>query len=138
MGHKPVDAKGMCFFCVCHRTLHSHLFVYQRTVDSYGGPVWCIIGDPTSKELAAACEDGCIRMFTVEDDSLHYLKAFAKQKSRILSLAWHNSPAGSVAPQHSLYSGSGDGTLRAWDRNSGTALQRRRHNKINSLLTLIS
>lgn len=43
---------------------------------SYGGAVWSMAMNNAQTLLAIGCEDGGIRMFTVEDGELEYKKAF--------------------------------------------------------------
>ena len=57
-------------------------------VDSFGGPVWSLCASPSADVLAAGCEDGTIRLFTVGADSIAYLKTLEKQEGRVLSVDW--------------------------------------------------
>ena len=57
-------------------------------MDSNGGAVWCLAVNSTGTRLAAGCEDGRIRLFDIEDGRLDYMRSFAPQNGRVLSLAW--------------------------------------------------
>ncbi|KZV54527.1 transducin-related family protein [Dorcoceras hygrometricum] len=59
--------------------------------------------------LAAACDDGCVRIYGVPDDEkLAYNRTLPRVSGRTLSVAW--SPDASR-----IYSGSSDGFIRCWD-----------------------
>lgn len=59
--------------------------------------------------VAVACDDGCVRIYTVPDsDELIYSKSLPRVSGRILSVTW-SSDAGRI------YSGSSDGFIRCWD-----------------------
>lgn len=80
--------------------------------DSYGGAVWCIRVNPSGTLLAAACDDGCVRLYDIADGAFTYLRSFDKTKLRILSLDW--SPSGNT-----LLTGSADSSVRKWDVSTG-------------------
>lgn len=73
----------------------------------------------TSPCLAAACDDGCVRIFTVEMGvpGAAYAKSLPRVEGRTLAVAWH--PKGEV-----VVSGGGDGCVRAWHVASGRELLR--------------
>ncbi len=49
--------------------------------DSYGGPVWDLKTNHARNTIAAACEDGSVRLFTPSEDSgLQFLRAFSRQE----------------------------------------------------------
>ena len=100
-------------------------------LDAGGGAIWSLAVDErggngdTGKRLAAACDDGALRVFTAvrgrrggssfsssssssSSPSLKLSVAFPRASGRALSVAWH--PGG-----RALVSGSSEGTLRAWD-----------------------
>jgi len=85
--------------------------------DSYGGAVWALAVRPDGNALAVGCEDGSIRMFTLENDSLDFTRSFPSGSARVLSLAWHGGG-------RRLFSGSADGTIRQWEGKTGQALAR--------------
>ena len=69
--------------------------------------------------VAAACDDGVLRIFTAEglEPGLSYAKSLPALGSRLLSVAWH--PDG-----QSLITGTAAGTLHAWHLASGRELLR--------------
>lgn len=69
--------------------------------------------------MAAACDDGVLRIFTAEglEPGLSYAKSLPALGSRLLSVAWH--PDG-----QSLITGTAAGTLHAWHLASGRELLR--------------
>ncbi|KAI7865767.1 WD40-repeat-containing domain protein [Spinellus fusiger] len=102
----------------------------KKSVDSNGGAVWCLAVNNTGTRLAAACEDGCIRLFDIADDRLEYIRSFEAQKGRILSVAW--SPEDTF-----IVSGGSDSSLRTWNVATGRATQRMTVNKIKKEHTLV-
>lgn len=54
--------------------------------DSYGGAVWALAASPSGSHLAAACEDGTVRLFAVTADGLNYQRALPKQRGTPASL----------------------------------------------------
>lgn len=56
---------------------------------SMGGPIWCMRLDPTGKTLAIGCEDGACRLFEITQTGLEFKSSIERQKSRVMSLAWH-------------------------------------------------
>ncbi|KAL3514428.1 hypothetical protein ACH5RR_027145 [Cinchona calisaya] len=59
--------------------------------------------------LAVACDDGCVRIYTVSStDRLTYSRSLPRVSGRTLSVTW--SPDASR-----IYSGSSDGFIRCWD-----------------------
>ncbi|GMH16469.1 hypothetical protein Nepgr_018310 [Nepenthes gracilis] len=59
--------------------------------------------------VAAACDDGCVRLYTVSDsDELMYNKSLPRVSGRALSVTW--SLDGKI-----IYSGSSDGIIRCWN-----------------------
>ncbi|GAB2293759.1 hypothetical protein Dimus_027972 [Dionaea muscipula] len=68
--------------------------------------------------IAAACDDGCIRMYSISDaDGLTYHKSMPRVSGRVLSVTW--SPDGKL-----IYSGSSDGIIRCWDAKCAHELYR--------------
>lgn len=86
---------------------------HKTTSPSYGGAVHasCIRetkGDPAKPEdptLALACEDGTIRLFSLNDD-VQYVRALQKHESKALSVSW----VGDM-----IVSGGADGLIMVWD-----------------------
>ncbi|KAK3242493.1 hypothetical protein CYMTET_47817 [Cymbomonas tetramitiformis] len=99
----------------------------RKSVESLGGPVWRLVGEPQPSSdrqlLAAACDDGCLRLFNIEETNsggrpgAHYKRSFGNVGARILSVAWNCSGEW-------LVSGSSDGCIHLWDPESGQQLQR--------------
>ncbi|XP_069113108.1 U3 small nucleolar RNA-associated protein 4 homolog [Argopecten irradians] len=83
---------------------------------SNAGPIWCLTSDPTGKFLAAGTEDGCVVIFDTENNTLESKKAFDKQESRILCIAWHSAGETIVT--------GGIDNIRLWSVRSGHAYQR--------------
>ncbi|KAG5230785.1 transducin-related family protein [Salix suchowensis] len=74
-----------------------------------------VVEDPC---LAIACDDGCVRIYTVpESDGLIYNKTLPRVSGRVLSVTW--SPDASR-----IYSGSSDGFIRCWDAKLGNEIYR--------------
>jgi len=63
---------------------------------------------PNTTDLAVACDDGCVRLFSVADGGIEYDRALSTSDGRVLSLAWH--PTDNV-----LFSGTANGTILGWD-----------------------
>lgn len=88
----------------------------KELAPSNAGPIWCLCKCATQQLLAAGTEDGCVVLFSTQDESLMYRQAFDKQEGRILSIAWH--------PTEDLIVTGGIDNIRIWSINSGHALQR--------------
>ncbi|CAK7347407.1 unnamed protein product [Dovyalis caffra] len=70
------------------------------------------------QRLAIACDDGCVRIYTIPDsDELIYNKTLPRVSGRVLSVAW--SPDASR-----IYSGSSDGFIRCWDAKLSNEIYR--------------
>jgi U3 small nucleolar RNA-associated protein 4 len=67
-----------------------------------------------SPRLAAACDDGCVRLFTVDPGvpGASYAKSLPRVEGRCLAVAWH--PSGRC-----LASAGTDGCIHVWDVASG-------------------
>ncbi|MCO5547308.1 hypothetical protein L7F22_000756 [Adiantum nelumboides] len=64
---------------------------------------------PGELRVAVGCDDGCVRLFTVNDgESFVFKKSFPRVQGRILSVAW-SPDSGRV------FSGGSDGCIRCWD-----------------------
>ncbi|XP_024544921.1 WD repeat-containing protein PCN isoform X1 [Selaginella moellendorffii] len=84
----------------------------KAQTDSFGGSVWQVAAQPSSqdddsRDIAAACDDGSVRLFTL-NDSMTYKKAFPRVKGRVLSVAWS-------LDGKRVYAGGSDGCIRSWD-----------------------
>ncbi|KAI8898761.1 WD40-repeat-containing domain protein [Globomyces pollinis-pini] len=82
---------------------------------SYGGAVWSMQVNPSQDVIAIGCEDGMIRLFKITDEGLEYISALERQKTKVLSLAWHP-----VKPI--LVVGSTDGTIRSVHVDTGRTI----------------
>ncbi|XP_065911744.1 U3 small nucleolar RNA-associated protein 4 homolog [Dysidea avara] len=78
-------------------------------VESFGVPIWCLAVNQKKECLAAGCEDGSIKLYSIGEDKgdLSYMKTFSKQEGRVMSLAW--SKSGKY-----LISGGVDSTIRKY------------------------
>ncbi|KAJ1545491.1 U3 small nucleolar RNA-associated protein 4, partial [Cladochytrium tenue] len=64
------------------------------SVETGGGAVWCMAGAPSGDEVAVACEDGSIRVFSVgrfRGARLAYKATIDRKSERALSLTYHPS-----------------------------------------------
>ncbi|XP_021851251.2 WD repeat-containing protein PCN [Spinacia oleracea] len=62
-----------------------------------------------NRRLALACDDGCVRLYTIPDtNELTYHKSLPRVSGRALSVTWS-------ADGNFIYSGSSDGYIRCWD-----------------------
>ena len=89
-----------------------------RSCDSHGGAIWDLKANPADPSLlAAACEDGHVRIFKVKDDELQLLRGCGGTKNgeRLLSLCWH-------ADGEVLFCGGADSQIRCLAAQSGTTL----------------
>ncbi|PRW61122.1 WD40 repeat [Chlorella sorokiniana] len=89
--------------------------------DSLGGAVWQLAPEPgacikqeASARVAAACDDGCARIFVAEwgAPGLVYSKTLPRVEGRCLAVAWH--PSGEV-----LATAGTDGCIHLWNVASG-------------------
>jgi WD40 repeat protein len=102
------------------------------SVDVNGGAIWSLAVSPDQSTLAIGCEDGRIRLFSVYDRSVEFLRGFEAadssttpgESARILSLAWN--PQGST-----LLSGSASGSIKLWNPNTGRPIHSLRLNGLS-------
>jgi len=86
----------------------------ENSEDSDDGENIKIDQDETTTEhsprLAAACDDGCVRLFTIEPGipGAVYHKSLPKVEGRALAVAWHPS-------RKFLVSGGSNGCIHVWD-----------------------
>lgn len=85
----------------------------KNVTDANGGPIWCMAMDDAGQELAVGCEDGRIRLFSVDkEDEIYFRKGFITTGKRVVSLAWHTRAG-------RMFSGSEDGLIHCWNARSG-------------------
>ncbi len=89
------------------------------SVDVNGGAIWSLAVSPDQGTLAIGCEDGRIRLFSIYDRSIEFLRGFeaieastTSTSARILSLSWN--PQGDA-----LVSGSASGSIKLWNCQTG-------------------
>lgn len=88
------------------------------SVDINGGAIWSLAVSPDQKTLAIGCEDGRIRLFSIYDRSVEFLRGFEAvetadgSSARILSLAWNQQG-------NTLISGSASGSIKLWNCENG-------------------
>ncbi|KAI0336048.1 WD40 repeat-like protein [Cubamyces sp. BRFM 1775] len=126
----------------------------KRTISSQGGPIWSISPNPASTILALGCEDGSVRLISLQYDSLSHLRRLERVKSRILSIAWgppvpkqkksQNADADSESDDDDdewtdswLVTGCSDSSLRKLDFATGRSMDRMGTDKIRGERTLV-
>jgi U3 small nucleolar RNA-associated protein 4 len=102
--------------------------------------------------LAIGCEDGAIRLLSIEHDTLTHVRRLDRVKSRILSIAW-----GPPVPKQSssndtedtdedddddwkdswIAAGCSDSSVRRWDITSGRVSERMGTDKMRGERTLV-
>lgn len=71
-----------------------------------------------SSRIAFACDDGCVRIYIVNDDeNLTYKRSLPRVNGRTLSVTWSSDA-------NRLFSGSSDGLIRCWDAKSAHEIYR--------------
>lgn len=89
------------------------------SIDIHGGAIWSLAVSPDQKTMAIGCEDGRIRLYSIYEKSIEFLRGFEaieasslNSSARILSLAWN--PQGDA-----LISGSASGSVKLWNCQTG-------------------
>lgn len=143
------------------------LYIVQRTLNSQGGAIWSISVNPSNSLLALGCEDGCVRLISLEGDSLQQHRRFDRVKCRVLSIAWgppippspKKPKAGTEKRENTqaedsdddsesddeddewtdswLVTGGSDSALRKWDVKTGRVLDRMSTDKVRGERTLV-
>lgn len=86
------------------------------SVDVNGGSIWSLAVSPDQETLAVGCEDGRVRLFSIYQKSIEFLRGFeANEDGRIQTLAWNENG-------DSLVSGSVKGSLKVWNCENGRAI----------------
>jgi U3 small nucleolar RNA-associated protein 4 len=102
------------------------------------------------------CEDGCVRLISLQPDTLIHYRRFDRVKCRILSIAWGpplprqtngelpNADESSEDEDDKddwsdswLVTGGSDSSLRKWDVSTGRALDRMRTDTMRGERTLV-
>ncbi|EAU93462.1 U3 small nucleolar RNA-associated protein 4 [Coprinopsis cinerea okayama7 len=132
----------------------------RQTINSQGGAIWSIAANPSSTMLALGCEDGTVRILSLENDTLTHVRRLGKVKSRMLSIAWgppipktnNNKKPSSSSNSDSdddddddedewedswLVTGCSDSSVRKWDVKTGQVLERMGTDKIRGERTLV-
>ncbi|OBZ79661.1 U3 small nucleolar RNA-associated protein 4 [Grifola frondosa] len=130
----------------------------KRTISSQGGTIWSVSPNPASTLLALGCEDGSVRLLSLQHDGLTHLRRLDRIKSRILSIAWgppvprqttsdrtQNASSDSDDDDDDednwtdswLVTGCSDSSLRKWDIATGRVLDRMGTDKIRGERTLV-
>ncbi|OCH96584.1 YVTN repeat-like/Quino protein amine dehydrogenase [Obba rivulosa] len=128
----------------------------KRTVGSQGGSIWSVCPNPASTLLALGCEDGSVRILSIEADGLQHLRRLDRVKSRILSIAWGPPVPRQTSNKTSedaetesddededdwsdswLVTGCSDSSLRKWDVSTGRVLDRMGTDKLRGERTLV-
>jgi U3 small nucleolar RNA-associated protein 4 len=118
--------------------------------------------NPTSTLLALGCEDGSIRILSLEEDGIVPYKKLDRGKTRILCLAWglpvvnrkiierlnkDSDPMESgddsdiddedLWKDVNIYAGCSDSSFRKWDVNTGRITDRMTMDKVRGEKTLV-
>ena len=98
---------------------HSSQSIEIFSVDVNGGAIWSLAVSPDQKTLAIGCEDGRIRLFSIYERSIEFLRGFetveassADASVRILSLSWNQQG-------NTLISSSASGSIKLWNCQTG-------------------
>ncbi|KZP32200.1 hypothetical protein FIBSPDRAFT_723294 [Athelia psychrophila] len=128
----------------------------RRTISSQAGAIWSLAPNPASTVLALGCEDGSVRLLSLADDTLEYLRRFDRVKCRVLSIAWgppvHTPPQPKPSSASSdtsddededewkdewLVTGGSDSALRKWDVATGRVMDRMGTDRMRGERTLV-
>jgi len=92
----------------------------ESALDSLGGATWALAPSRDGAFLAAACDDGCLRLFAVTPSSystneLSFHLCFPRATCRQLCACWVADPLTSSDNATLLLSGGSDGSVRLYD-----------------------
>jgi U3 small nucleolar RNA-associated protein 4 len=109
--------------------------------------------NPASSLIALGCDDGAIRILSLEDNSLEHYRRLDRTKARLLSLAWGPASLSSSSQvNHSnsddddddeewkdswIVAGCSDSCLRKFDFVTGRVLERMTTDKAKNQRTLV-
>ena len=85
----------------------------KAVVDSFGVPVWCLAVNHVQGVLAAGCEDGSTKLYSICDGGINHGSTLSKQEGRVMSIAWQKSGK-------YVITGSNDSTVRKYKAKSGS------------------
>ena len=129
--------------------------IVKRSISSQGGSIWSMAANPASTKLAIGCEDGCIRIVSLENDQFLVERKFDSIKARILSIAWGPpTPLRKMEPARVfdsdtdeedegrwvdtwLVAGCSDSAVRKWNAVTGRILDRMSTDRRRSDRTLV-
>ena len=75
---------------------------------SLGGAVWQIAGHSKRNAVAAACDDGVLRIFSLDGSTISLDFALQRVDGKLLCASWHSSGS-------TLFTGSSEGIVRRYD-----------------------
>ncbi|CAG8457317.1 6299_t:CDS:10 [Acaulospora colombiana] len=84
----------------------------KKSFDSHGGAVWSMKNNFSNTLLAVGCEDGGVRIFDITDEGLILKRDLARNKARIMSLAWDYD-------DNFIVTGSSDSNIVRWNVSAG-------------------
>ncbi|XP_022096102.1 U3 small nucleolar RNA-associated protein 4 homolog [Acanthaster planci] len=87
----------------------------QKTV-MYGSAFWCMKPNHSGTHLATGAEDGCVRLFEIDEEGVTFDRSLDPEECRVVTLAWHRS-------DEVIVTGSIN-TIRIWNVSTGHAIQR--------------
>ena len=102
--------------------------------------------------MALGCEDGIVRIISLEHDTLEHFRRFDRSKSRILSIAWGAPTAPTKTttddPEQSddedeewtdewIVTGGSDSAVSKWNFRTGRIVQRMATDKVRGERTLV-
>lgn len=114
--------------------------------------------NPASTQLALGCEDGTVRLLSLEHDSLSHLRRFDRAKCRLLSIAWGPPVLPTMKPRPGatvdtgdsddddedvewtdewIVTGGSDSAIRKWDVKTGRVTDRMTTDKARGERTLV-
>ncbi|GJJ09488.1 hypothetical protein Clacol_003711 [Clathrus columnatus] len=122
-----------------------------HSVSSQGGSIWSMAVNPASTRLALGCEDGSIRILSLENNQLAHWRRLDRVKTRLLSVAWgppviqqpgkpvENGNVSEISEDEGeiqdwedsfILAGCSDSSIRKFDVPSGRSVERMTVDKI--------
>jgi len=90
---------------------------FRSQEDCFGGAVWCMALAASTDSLAVGCEDGTIRMFSLDGNSITYIRTIQTLQQRVLSLVWDEK-------NQIIFSGGADSTIKLFESKTGRCTAR--------------